>query len=64
LDCIPNDDGKSVTIVITAPHEKIGVQGLIKVLAQFIKHLIETNNIRYDEVKIKPSDTVKIRDDE
>ncbi len=62
LDCITSQDGRSITIVVSA-QKKICVQGLIKILAHFLKYLIETNNISYDEVKLKDTDRAKIRVD-
>ncbi len=59
LQCSPSKDRKKVTLTIISDDDEIGVQTMIRVLANFIKQQIESNKISFEEVAIKDTDKAR-----
>lgn len=58
---IKTEGRRKVVITVTSEIENIGVQNMIRVLAQYLKHLIDENGLSFDEVSIKPGDKAEIK---
>lgn len=60
LDVVPSKDKKKVTITVTSEKNKIDVHILVKVLANYLKVLVESNGLNFEDVAVRPSDKVEV----